>query len=96
MLRAVRDRTPVGATPPPFIGIYQDFATPPYRPVPSVAEVVAQAQAYLDNGAAGVAGFGWEAPNESHIVANDPTLRQAVGAVSQWMTHHGYGAPPSH
>jgi len=93
MLRTVRERTPSGVTPPPFMGIYQDFATPPIRPVLPVSNVVAQVKAYMDNGAAGVAGFGWEAPNETHIAANDPVLRQAISAVTQWLGQNGYGSP---
>ncbi len=96
MLRIVRSRTPAGAQPPPFIGIYQDFATPPARPVLPVSNVLAQVKAYMDNGAAGVAGFGWEAPNETHVVGNDSTLRAAVGATTQWLAQNGYGSPPKH
>jgi len=93
MVRIVKERTPAGATPPPFIGIYQDFASPPYRPVLPVSNVLDQVKAYMDNGAIGVAGFGWEAPNETHVVQNDDTLRQAVGATTGWLTQNGYGAP---
>jgi hypothetical protein len=94
MLKTVRERTPRGVQPPPFMGTYQAFATPPIRPVLPVANVIAQVQAYMENGAAAIAGFGWEAPNETHVISNDPTLRQAVGAVTQWLGQHGYGTPP--
>ncbi len=96
MLRTVRERTPPGATPPPFMGIYQDFATPPIRPVLPVSNVIQQVKAYMDNGASGIAGFGWEAPNETHVAGNDATLRQAIGAVTQWLGQNGYGTPPTH
>jgi hypothetical protein len=82
MLAIVRARTPSGATPPPFVGIYQDFGNPPQRPVPSQSDILSQAQVYLDHGAIGLAGFGWEADIESHVPANDATLRLAVSAVS--------------
>jgi hypothetical protein len=95
MLREVRQRTPAGKQPPPFIGIYQAFATPPWRPAPSSGDIVAQAQTYLHLGAAGVAAFGWEAPNESLVIGNDPTFAQGVGAVTHWMAQHGYGSRPS-
>jgi hypothetical protein len=85
MLAIVRARTPSGATPPPFVGIYQDFGNPPQRPVPSQSDIVSQAQIYLAHGAIGVAGFGWEADSESHVPANDTTLRAAVGAVSNML-----------
>jgi hypothetical protein len=93
MLKTVLDRTPAGMQPPPFMGTYQVFATPPIRPAPSVSDVVGQVQAYMANGAAGIAGFGWHAPNESLIIANYPPFYQAVGAVTQWLEQHGYGAP---
>lgn len=94
MLRNVRARTPAGATPPPFIGIYQDFATPPYRPILPVSNVLAQVKAYMNNGAAGVAGFGWdEAPPETYVAGNNDTLRAAVPAVTQWLAQNGYGSP---
>ena len=93
MLRIVRDRTPAGATPPPFIGIYQDFASPPYRPILPVTNVIEQVKAYMTNGAAGVAGFGWsEAPPETYVAGNNATLAAAVPAVTQWLNQNGYGA----
>ena len=93
MLRIVRERTPAGMTPPPFMGVYQAFASPELgRPVLPVSNVIDQVKAFMANGAQAIAGFGWEAPNESHIVANDPTLRAAVGAVTQWLIQNGYGA----
>ena len=92
MLRVVRDRTPAGATPPPFIGIYQDFASPPYRPILPVSNVIEQVKAYMANGAVGVAGFGWdEAPPETYVASNNATLAAAVPAVTQWLTQNGYG-----
>ncbi len=93
MVRIVRERTPPGKKPPPFIGIYQAFGTPPARPVPSPTGIVAQAEAYMANGAAGVAAFGWEAPNESQLIGNDATLAQGVAQVTAWLGQHGYGAP---
>jgi hypothetical protein len=95
MLQTVRERTPPGAQPPPFMGVYQVFATPPIRPAPSESDILGQVQAYMANGAAGIAGFGWHAPNESLIIANYPPFYQAVGAVTQWLEQHGYGSPPS-
>jgi hypothetical protein len=92
MLKTLAARTPPGMKPPPFIGIYQDFASPEYgRPVLPVSNVVNQVATYMGDGAVGVAGFGWNAPNESHIVANDATLRAAVPAVTQWLINNGYG-----
>jgi hypothetical protein len=85
MLRLVRARTPSGAAPPPFIGIYQAFGIPPRIAVPTVAEVVRQVAVYRALGAVGVAAYGWESNGISHLPANDLTLRQAIAAVTQWM-----------
>jgi hypothetical protein len=94
MLKIVQARTPAGQTPPPFIGIYQDFATPPVRPILPVANVLDQVQVYLHHGAVGVAGFGWdEAPPETYVARNNATLRAAIPAVTQWLADNGYGKP---
>lgn len=95
MLKTVRARTPPGAQPPPFMGTYQVFATPPIRPAPSESDILGEVQAYMENGAAGIAGFGWNAPNESLIISNYPPFYQAVSAVTQWMEQNGYGSPPA-
>ncbi len=92
MVRIVQQRTPAGQKPPLFIGIYQDFATPPERPLLPTSNVLDQVMAFLANGAAGVAGFGWEAPNEDLVVSNNATLRQSVGAVTDWLGKNGYGS----
>ncbi len=90
MLHIVRARTPRGAHVPAFIGIYQDFATPPRRPVPSQSNILRQVQTYLHYGAVGVAGWGWEAVSETHVPANDPSMRPPVGAVTSYLRSHGY------
>jgi hypothetical protein len=85
MLHIVRERTPRGAHPPPFIGIYQVFGLPPRISRPSAQEVVRQVSTYRALGAVGVAGYGWNGTGLTHIPANDATLRQAVADVTQWM-----------
>jgi hypothetical protein len=87
MLRLVRQRTPPGARPPPFIGIYQVFGAPPRIAVPTAAEVVRQVAIYRALGAVGVAGFGWVADGPLHTPDNDATLRHAIAAVTDWMLH---------
>lgn len=87
MLQAVRERTPSGATPPPFIGIYQAFATPPQRPRLSITEIVDQARSYMALGAAGVTAYGWESGSELLAAANDATLRAGIGAVTGWLVN---------
>jgi prophage maintenance system killer protein len=89
MLRIVRARTPAGAVSPPFVGIYQAFGTPPARPVPSESDVVAQVQTFVANGAAAIAGFGWEVATESHAPSNDANLRQAIQTVGDWLKLNG-------
>jgi hypothetical protein len=92
MLRIVRDRTPAGQTPPPFLGIYQAFATPPIRPILSVATVLANVATYIAEGAMGVAAFGWDqAPPETYVARNNATLAAAIPAVTQWLKAHGKG-----
>lgn len=89
MLRIVRDRTPAGQTPPPFIGIYQAFATPPVRPILSVGSVVGDVAIYMAAGAVGVAAFGWDqAPPETFVAGNNDTLRAAIPAVTNWLKAH--------
>src|SRR5262245_37980445 len=85
MLRIVLARTPAGAAPPPFIGIYQVFGSPPHTARPSVQEVVDQVAAYRSLGAVGVAGWAWDTQTVSHHPSNDATLRQAIAAVTQWL-----------
>jgi hypothetical protein len=86
MLRIVRERTPRGAQPPPFIGIYQVFGSPPSIRVPTVQDVVKQVATYRALGAVGVGGYAWQQyVGLSHLPVNDATLRQAIAAVTQWM-----------
>jgi hypothetical protein len=85
MLRIVHERTPHGAQPPPFIGIYQVFGSPPTIALPSVQKVVSQVATYRALGAVGVAGYGWAQTGVTRFPENDVTLRQAVAAVTQWM-----------
>ena len=61
------------------------------RPVFARQQRRDQVATFIADGAVGIGGFGWNAPNESHIAANDKTLRDAVGAVTQWLITHGYG-----
>jgi hypothetical protein len=88
MLNIVRSRTPHGQQPPPFIGIYQAFARPPRRPVPSRSNILNQVYTFVRYGAAGVGAFGWESDNDTHVIGNDPSLRHAVAAVSSYLRGH--------
>jgi len=85
MLRIVRERTPAGAQPPPFLGIYQVFGAPPHIALPSVQEIVDQVAAYRSLGALGVVGYGWDQSGMTHLPSNDATLRAAIAAATQWM-----------
>jgi hypothetical protein len=93
MLRIVRQRTPPGAAPPPFIGVYQAFGNPPTRPVPTQAQILAQAQAYVSNCAIGLAGYGWKSDEMSAVASSDAGIRAAVSAVSAWLSTHTPGQP---
>lgn len=85
MLRIVRERTPSGVQPPPFLGIYQVFGSPPSIALPTVDQVVAQVDTYRALGAVGVVGYGWEQRGMTHLPMNNVTLRDAIAAASRWM-----------
>lgn len=85
MLSIVRQRTPAGLQPPPFIGIYQDFAWPPAVPIPATADVLSQVETYIGAGAIGVGGFGWDIDSQTVSAGNNPHLRAVIGSVSAWL-----------